>query len=163
MAQGEEKLGVEPSENKSIEDHWYGWQIMIAGGVSLALPAISLIEGSAETVFLTFGLGGLGYCLGGPMIHWAHDATGNGFASLGINVVSPLLLGLVGLGLGYGDSESAQIGVGVGIYAGAVGAILIDSIWLAYEPVEPVTAPEGSSFNIGLSVGLNGLSIVGQF
>jgi hypothetical protein len=72
------------------------------------------------------------------------------------------LVGLAGLGLStQTDNLGAAIALGLGGFGvGIVGAILVDSFVLAYEPV---TEPEGTSFNIGLSVGLNGLSVVGQF
>lgn len=134
---------------------------MIAGGASLMLPLFLLVpDQNSGEVRAVLVVSSLAYSFGGPTVHWSHKALGKGFASLGINVVSPLLLGAVGLLTNLDEFDDAFIGASVGIYMGAVGAILVDSFWLAYEPV---TEQDGSSFNMGLSVGLNGLSVVGQF
>jgi hypothetical protein len=172
VAQGEEEVKLMPTESKdkplSVEENWYGWKILISGGSSLAVPFLTYgigisadsTWGSVAIIPASF-LGIIGYLSGGPIIHWAHGATGKGFASLGINVAGAGLGLLVGAMIGKdGDLDEFITGGIIGMSVGAVGAILVDGLWLAYEPVY---APEGTSFNIGLSVGLNGLSVVGQF
>jgi hypothetical protein len=155
-----------PTEPKATplptEENWYGWKILTSAGASVVVPlAIVSVESSdlGAISALTVGIGG--YFLGGPIVHWAHGSLWKGFASLGINVAGGLV-GLAGLGLStQTDNLGAAIALGLGGFGvGIVGAILVDSFVLAYEPV---TEPEGTSFNIGLSVGLNGLSVVGQF
>lgn len=155
------QAGEGPAAPGVEKESWYGWQTMIAGGASLMLPLFLLIPDQnsteEEAILVTSSLG---HSFGGPIVHWSHKALGKGFASLGINVVgvtAGLFLGVAASGK---DLSDAFYGAITGAYVGGVAAILVDSLWLAYEPV---TAPEGTSFNIGLSVGLNGLSVVGQF
>jgi hypothetical protein len=138
------------------EESWYGWQILISGGASFLVLGLAVEAPEIGYVSLA------GYLLGGPIIHTLHGSGLKGLQSLGINLLVPALSALAGFGIGAAREEgfvalgSTLIGASVGV----LGALLVDSFVLAYEPV---TAPDGSSFNIGLSVGLNGLSIVGQF
>jgi hypothetical protein len=152
-------LDLKGSDRPSLispQQSWYGWQILASGGASI-LVAFGL---GIVTPEFGLSLGAAGYLLGGPMIHGVHGSVGKAAASFGINLLSPALLGFIGYGLGGDEGLDAFGGVVIGASVGILGALLVDSFVLAYEPV---TAPEGSSFNIGLSVGLNGLSVVGQF
>jgi hypothetical protein len=151
-----------PPPRLSPQESWYGWQILISGGASVAVSLGSFAVSESSTAVSMRIVGVAGYVLGGPMIHGVHGSGWNALASFGINLLSPALLGAIGFGLGAaeGSDYGALGGLVIGVPIGMIGAVLVDSFALGYEPI---TAPEGSSFNIGLSVGLNGLSVVGQF
>jgi hypothetical protein len=141
----------------ALPQSWYGWQMLASGGASILFAYFGSVLATPE---VGLSLGVAGYVLGGPIIHGVHGSMGKAAASFGINLLSPALLGLIGYGLGGDEGLDAFGGVAIGASVGVLGALLVDSLVLAYEPM---TAPEGSSFHIGLSVGLNGLTVVGQF
>jgi hypothetical protein len=151
-----------PPPSLSPQESWYGWKILTSGGASVAVSLGSFSDFDPVTSFSMRLIGITGYALGGPIIHGVYGSMGKAAASFGINLLSPALLGAIGFGLGAaeGSDYGALAGLVIGVPIGMISAVLVDSFALGYEPI---TAPEGSSFNIGLSVGLNGLSVVGQF
>lgn len=109
---------------------WYGWQIFAADGASLALGLTGLALGVAAnsvalfTVTTTFS--GLGFLLGGPIVHWARGQRDRGLASLfGLRlglIAGGYLVGLAFLpvlGL-YALAITGPIFAGVGLITGAV-------------------------------------------
>jgi hypothetical protein len=132
------------------ERRWYGWQSLLVDGASVSLLAVdgalismaargdATFDAGATLLVLAPGvLGGFGYLLGGPVVHWAHGKVGTGFLSLGLRVVAPL----AGLGVGalipgvagYDNTVGGLIGTG----AGAGAAMVIDDTLLAHETTTP--------------------------
>ncbi|HVU03841.1 MAG TPA: hypothetical protein VHE30_18910, partial [Polyangiaceae bacterium] len=81
---------------------WYGWQTLIADGVSAAALTAGEVSFSAQgsketatpTALLLIGLSGA--TLGAPIVHWSHGRAGAGFASLGLRLSALTLIGLGG-------------------------------------------------------------------
>ena len=116
--------------------HWYGWQnLVVDGGVLVASAGLGAANGSAGGVLLVTG-----YLFGGPIVHWSHGQIGRGFASFGIRVGAPLVLGTLGYVAFSGDRTSngwaGAIGFVLGFGFGVLSAIVIDAAALAYEKVE---------------------------
>jgi hypothetical protein len=129
------------------EEHWYGWQILIVdGGVLLGTVAMIGAGVGSDSAAIPAIVGPSAHVLGGPIVHWAHGNLEEGFASLGLRVGMPLVAGALGMGVGHlaAPAESgAMFPVGVGIGAvvglglGYIGAIVVDTAVLAYEPSSP--------------------------
>ncbi len=116
--------------------HWYGWQnLVVDGGVMVASAGLGSANGTAGGVLLVTG-----YVFGGPIVHWSHGQVGRGFASLGIRVGAPLVLGTLGFavfrGSGSQDEYAGLIGLALGFGFGVLSAIVIDAAALAYEKVD---------------------------
>ena len=123
---------------------WYGWQILLADLTSIGLVAASTQMGDARAASGIGAIGGLGYFLGGPIIHGLHhQSPGKVGGSFGLRFGVPAGLGIVGALIGAttpikGDSifsdrsfvtfADAAIGVGVGVLV----ASAIDVIFLAH-------------------------------
>jgi hypothetical protein len=122
-----------PSSEEVVdrETRWYGWQTLIADGVSLV------------TAPLIVGI--ITYPIAAPLVHAAHGRWESAGASLGIRVVAPLGLALLGgtisflaLGGGHGGELAGLAAVPGAVVGGALGvvsAIVIDAAVLAREPV----------------------------
>lgn len=127
------------------EKKWYGWQTLIVDGAvivsSIAIGAASSdASNAAGTVFL------VGYALGGPIVHWANGQVGMGFASLGLRVGAPVVVGVLGgalaAGASNGDGYAVLGGAAIGIIAGSIGAVVVDSAVLARKTVTVDAAEE---------------------
>jgi hypothetical protein len=132
---------------------WYGWQTLLVFGGSAAVGIIGSVAGGASDspgVWLTsLGLGGTGFLLGGPIVHWAHGNTSKGFGALGLNFGMPL----VGAGLGVATAcvvggcgrSSDGVGIFIGLLAGGsaglLASMIVDVSALSYEQT-----PSGPSF-----------------
>jgi hypothetical protein len=117
------------------EKRWYGWQTLLVDGASvLTIP---------------FGIGIVGYFVGGPIVHLAHGHVGKAFGDLGLRVATPLVVGgvmLAALDSG-GDTRgtdgappsAALIFVGLDLLVSAGVASVVDAAALAWEqrPVKP--------------------------
>lgn len=112
---------------------WYGWQNLLVDGAALALVPFAE-DDTAELVLGT-------YLFGGPIVHWSHGNVGRGFASLGLRVGTPLVLGFaLASTCEPGGGEYDCLGaLATGVLVGAGTAIVLDSIALAWEK-EPVPA-----------------------
>jgi hypothetical protein len=128
-------------EVKYRED-WYGWQTLIADGVSQALLIGGSIAGSSPVA----DIGAAGYLFGAPIVHAVHGRVGWGAVSFGIRLGAPLVLSLVGLGVGCaagGSGSGGIVGLGAGCAAGFAGgfllgegtAIALDAAVFGYEKV----------------------------
>lgn len=100
---------------------WYGWQTLIADASAVAL----LTSGWAAKEGSLAMVGAAGYFVGGPVVHWSRGRVGRGFASLGLRIAGPVL----GDGLATANELSA-------IFAGCVGAMLLDAAALTHETVQ---------------------------
>jgi hypothetical protein len=98
--------------------HWYGWETLLADGISLVTAPIIV------------GIGG--YFLATPITHVAHGNPGRAFGSIAMRIALPLTLGLVGSGSSTRDESTGLV---VGGLLGVATAIILDASVLAYEPV----------------------------
>ena len=122
------------------EKHWYGWQTLAGDGVALATIIAGVSRG--DRTISEIGLGT--YLFAAPLVHAAHGHVGRGFASLGIRVLAPPAVGVLGAGAGLlaaaassPKSSSFELGVKatvlgvpgfvVGFVAGYVGAVGADA------------------------------------
>lgn len=148
---------VHPGLGDETPSRWYGWQTLAADGMSLALTvgAIALAGSGGEEPSSALGWGALGtYVLGAPILHFVHENPGRGFASLGMRVVGPIALGVIGAAAedcaNHGGEFCGVGGAVVGATMGIVAAITIDAAVFAYD--DP---PEGAAlaprFRLGLS------------
>ena len=148
---------VHPGLGDETPSRWYGWQTLAADGMSLALTvgSIALAGSGGEEPSSALGWGALGtYVLGGPILHFVHENPGRGFASLGMRVVGPIALGVIGAAAedcaNHGGDFCGLGGAVVGATMGIVAAITIDAAVFAYD--DP---PEGAAlaprFRLGLS------------
>lgn len=135
------------------EKKWYGWQTLIVDGATV-VTTIGVAPASSSGAAAVFWSG---YLLGGPIVHWSNGQLGKGFASLGIRVGAPLVLGFTGALIGAsggGDRDSnsddvsaAAVGAAVGILAGYVTAVAIDAAVLARKTVKVSAEAERRSRN----------------
>ncbi|HEY3818191.1 MAG TPA: hypothetical protein VGL81_13520 [Polyangiaceae bacterium] len=117
--------------------HWYGWQILLVDGGSLALLPLG-------------GAGLVTYAVGPAVVHAAHGRAAPAIGSVLLRVGLPLVLGLAGLWVGTvatrPDQNSNDIATGpifggaLGLLAGFIGAMVVDDAVLAWEPVKPSPA-----------------------
>lgn len=144
-------------------ESWYGWQILVAYGVSLGVLLLSPLErGDAASVTVPIGVTGLAFS--GPIVHWAHSQWAKGFASLGLNLGGTVVGGLLGGtlfcvsgGCSGNDFEGlgVLIGASVGGCVGALTGMIIDVAALAYEEHEAPRAWAGRPLQISLVPSLN--------
>jgi hypothetical protein len=162
-----------PSPNHT---HWYGWQIAIADGASLATAGTALAIGrSAYGVAM---IGGAGWGLAPAVIHLFHGRETAAGASVGFRLLAPVGGFLAGYGYAatqgrgcFNDTQQACVKLGF-IASGvvAVGAMFYD-IASAKEPVaRKATAVQWApTFAVAPSRGREGggidaaLGVVGSF
>jgi hypothetical protein len=111
----------EPTPTKT---KWYGWQTLIADGGTVAATYVT------GNPFVFLG----GYTLGAPIVHWAHGNVLNGFASLGVRIVAPIIAGFVAGSLDRGgvpDGRVNERAIGVGLLGGGLFASMFDAVVLA--------------------------------
>jgi hypothetical protein len=116
---------------------WYGWQMVIIEGGALAAGV------GLESWQVALG----GYALGPAVVHWAHGNVAKGFASIGLRVGMPLATGFTTAmfaAVTTGDLGTIAIAASGATVLGAAGAIMIDTVFLAREPVSTVQ-PERSA------------------
>ena len=126
------------AEAPEPQTHWYGWQTLATDGAAVTLFIAGASADSGAVAVLGVGT----YVLGGPVVHWTHDGGWRGWASLGIRVGGPVLVGLGGFALGSGcEGEDAEVcpAVGAALFGslGLVSAIIVDAAVLGYEEVKP--------------------------
>jgi hypothetical protein len=137
-------------------ERWYGWQVVIADGLSIGLLGAGLAvasstdgsdSGGASISNMLFSLALFGYLGGAPVLHAFHERPAmRVVGSLGLRVGLPL----VGAGLGLaiancGSSNDGSFGdfcelgaVSLGVMIGLATAMVTDAA-LSFEPIEPVT------------------------
>jgi len=108
--------------------------------------------------------------MGGPSVHWAHGRIGAGFASLGIRIGIPAMLGLAGFAIGGASSSGCRgdtckfvgmvVGAGIGSGAGIIVASLIDVTVLAQSAADD---PGTSGASVSLALGPSGMRLLGRF
>ncbi|MEO7327601.1 MAG: hypothetical protein ABI193_03415 [Minicystis sp.] len=162
---------------------WYGWQILAPVGVGDALFWIAAIRGGKGSGPVV-ATGALMHMLSGSIVHLGHRQWAKAGASLGVNVGAPLALGVVGMGFGYvaalandhrttgGDSGlvlgELLFGSEIGVLLGGMAATVLDSMALAYEPIDTkptARALPGASFSLVPMIGSGraGIGVGGVF
>ena len=142
---GDDEAWQDPTAAKAAEKRWYGGPILLTDGI--AYGSIGLGLGVWETAPVAIPVGVLTYALGGPIVHMAHGNWGRSAISMGGRIALPI----VGLAIGAhaqdsdyddGGDDRADALLG-GVFAGMLGATLVDAALLAYEPVSesPAVAP----------------------
>jgi hypothetical protein len=117
------RLEVEPE----VEYEHYGWQIVIADGITTALA----FNGQGSSALLV-------YSLAGPIIHGAHQQGGRAAASLALRLGLPLLSAwawskYAQSGCAPSDDDCETEGaVAIGLLLGVVTAMVIDDTVLAH-------------------------------
>jgi hypothetical protein len=119
-----------PGDVTTTESVWYGYQTLLADGVS----ALALGVGVGEDHEVAAAIGVLGFLLGGPTVHAVHGRHGIALGSLGLRVGWPVL----GFALGYTAAtpcewSSCSLYGAVGILAGMASAIAIDASLFSWE------------------------------
>jgi hypothetical protein len=105
--------------------HWYGWQILTADAISVALFAAGASGESAELMVL----GVVSYALTPGVIHGGHGRAGAAFGSVGLRLGAPVLGAMAGL-----DDRNYD-GAIAGFFLGMAGAVVIDVALLSHESV----------------------------
>ncbi len=132
----------------------YGLGNILVGFTGIGVTALGVVIESALVAY-----GGISLYLFGPTaVHWAHGNFEEGFASIALNAGTPLVgtAGAVLFGLPIaGDSDAAGPLALLGLVGGALMAVLIDGLVLAYiDEVEVLPSvsidPQGAStFTLG--------------
>jgi hypothetical protein len=149
-ASTEETEVVRPAAERSF----YGWQILLVGGLGGALTAASMalpdrpIGGLPATAGFTVGLPI--YVFGGPVIHWTHGHFTEGLLSFGANIAIPFAAGLATMGT---LPERHTVGFVRGAAVGALVVPVLDALILGWEdvPAEVMTPGVGGSIKVALS------------
>jgi hypothetical protein len=165
--------GASPPEDAPKPTRWYGFETLAVDGAALAMsiPAIAANNAGMQTGFLIATT--LAYGLGGPIVHFTHGQLGKGFLDLGMRLALPFATGLLGFALGASSYQApscspgascglgnafAQLdaeaeGVTIGGLLGIAGAVTVDAVVLAREPIggtsgahEPEPAPVQQAF-----------------
>jgi hypothetical protein len=140
---------------RATRKSFYGWQILVTGGVGglLAAGAIFLPDrplGSLPAT-ATFMVAMPVYALGGPIAHWTHGDFTRGLVSFGGNVAFPLVGGFVGQAIRCRPSDAPVDCGGLGFFTGfGIGLLtapIVDAIALGWEdmPIDYIGALEHRS------------------
>jgi hypothetical protein len=137
-AASEDREVVGPVTEKSF----YGWQILVTGGLGGALVAASMVlperpfsAGPWAVAGFTVGLPF--YVFGGPAVHWTHGNFSKGLLSIGANVAIPLAAGIVGAAVAHDDRTP---GFARGAAVGVLVAPVLDALIWGWEDVPVDTA-----------------------
>jgi hypothetical protein len=148
-----------PQFSEEPPSRWYGWQTLATDGAAIGLISASLAtadNNGRNSPSLALAWGALGaYALGAPVMHFVHENPGRGFASFGMRIGGPVVLGFTGAllencrsgghdlcGLG-----GALIGTGLGI----IGAVAVDAAVFAYDDKPAENEAARRSFRIGFN------------
>ncbi len=120
--------------------HWYGWQTLSLDGVATGLFLAAAADHHDTALF---GVSGVAYFVGAPVVHLAHRRPEMALASLGLRLVTPLIGGA--LGNHYDDCNSTTVDrdrdvncstkwAVTGIAIGGLTAALLDGALFAWQP-----------------------------
>lgn len=126
------------------EPRWYGWQNAIAagGGVALVIAGLGVNSESRNdnSGVVVLAAGALTYIIGPAIVHFAHHNIGQGFGSILMLTLGPLMLGTVGSiatsaveGSKHCDFWCPSTGTIIGLFAGLIAGPIIDAGLIAYE------------------------------
>ena len=123
------------------EQHWYGYQTLLAdcGALAIGIP-------SSGALVLP------GYLLGGPLVHALHGEPMRALADFGLRVAMPLAAGSLAGGSYYLLTKENGLGLvaftALGGIAGALGAISIDAALLGWDRIPAGMPPAAGAFSI---------------
>jgi hypothetical protein len=161
-----------PAARQHVE--WYGWQTLLADGISLGTMPLELSSNNPSASYL-FYASLSGYTFGAPAVHAAHGRWRLAVADLGLRVGAVAVGSLAGAAIGKPGAPSgcdARIaacltddsnGLFIGATIGAIAASLLDASLLARDvhtreaPVPTfVWTPAASVVRGGATAGLTG-------
>jgi hypothetical protein len=157
---------------KPSERRWYGEQTFTADGVAGALFLGAIAEHQSTALY---GVSGLSFALGAPVIHVVHGHWDLAFASLGLRIAGPLIGGALGSQLdgsrassnGNGADGDSTKWTTACLALGGLLASAIDGFGLAYDApssdVKPIhnqllegpSAPQLGLTRHGVSLGFS--------
>jgi|GEM_PF-2725679 len=147
---------------------WYGWQTLAfdAAAITLVFGALALQEDEASPLIGV--LGAATYGIGAPVVHAVHGNYGRAFGSLGIRVLAPIAIGLIGMQLedcSQGEFLCGAAGLVIGGLVGISGAIAVDAAALAYTTPRDPSLSASSTFLVSpyFLRGQLGLRAIGAF
>lgn len=151
-----------PRFTEEPPNRWYGWQTLATDGAAVGLISASLAtaDNGRNSPSSALAWGALGaYALGAPVMHFVHENPGRGFASFGMRVGGPILLGVTGAMLencGGGGGDFCGLGGAlIGTSLGIIGAVAVDAAVFAYDD-----KPENEVALRGLRIGLGPRGVV---
>lgn len=137
-------LALPPPPPKKTRSEWYGWQILLVDGASLASGLAVGLAGKAEP---GAAVGLTGYALGAPIVHWANGQVGAGFGSLALRVGTPISMafwGYLAFAVTSDDPDAAGLAAGASAIVGMAAAMVVDVAVLAKKQV-PIEAPRAGA------------------
>ncbi len=153
----------------ATERSFYGWQNIVAGHASIGAAVLIAAAGQGSGgTSEAGGVIGLGYVLGGPIIHAVHGDGERAFGALGILAGIPATLGLTGFIIDEAcgvDASCTGTTWAYGLLAGLILAPIIDGVALGWEDVpregevRPKAAPVMPVVNASLAPGAEQLSV----
>lgn len=124
-------------EEKRISREWYGYLTLSSDAAAVGVLAIGQTSRVSSYRENTAWVSLFIYGLGAPTIHWAHGNVGTGFASVGLRVGGPIVLGFAGCAVDGSKGEFGCLGgFALGLLLGTVSAVIVDATALAYKEVE---------------------------
>lgn len=154
---------------ESAAGRWYGWEILAADAASgLA------VAGTAGILRLDIGkailIGSVGYVVGGPIVHLANGEGAGAARSLGLRLVLPVAVGMLGAGIGAlaagdGRSEicSSERACGA-LFGGIIGAGIAIPIAMAIDWWNASTSHEASLAPlVVVTPNIKAMMLVGRF
>lgn len=127
-----------PAPPKKTKTEWYGWQVLLVDGASLATALAIGIGSEGRSTDAALGVGLTGYALGGPIVHWSNGQLGQGFGSLSLRVGAPLSMAFwswLAFAAFTGDADAAARGAAVGAAVGVAASLIVDVAVLAKKQV----------------------------
>jgi hypothetical protein len=136
-----------PVASEQPSKRWYGWQILMADGAALT---IGLASRNVAASLVAYGLPS-------PVLHLAHERPGAVLGALALRAALPVIAAVAGYSLEMATSNPCSRGQDlcfrglggalVGVFAGYLGAVVIDAAVLAREnpPSERTDAPPRAS------------------
>lgn len=126
------------------ERSFYGWQNIVVGHGSIVLASLIAGLGEGQDTATGGGLIGLGYLVGGPIIHAVHGDGTKSLVAAGILVGIPSTLAITGLVIDEACGDEASCNGNswaFGLLAGVILAPIIDGVALGWEDVDVENEP----------------------
>ena len=130
-----------PQLSLQSQRYWYGWEVALVGETGGGLLSVALATHNVPSLLpwrslLFFPVGIPTYVLGGPLVHWSNDNFDKGLISLGMNVTTPVVVGLIGGAVACSRSNADPSCRTNGFYDSVAVAVLIvpliDAAFLAW-------------------------------
>jgi len=121
------------SSEDDAPELWYGWQTIVADGLSLAV----LVGGAAGDAGLFIGVGYGGFVLSAPIAHIVHKNPGRAVGDLGLRLVVPIIAASIAHNRHACGDPYREHDCNVWVALSAVGSMVvvsaIDAAFLTYE------------------------------